>query len=132
MRYLLDTNVISDMMKDPRGSVAQNIARVGADAVFTSVVVAAEVRYGIVKRGSKRLADQYEAIAGSLAVADLDEAIVEHYATIRAQMDKAGRAIGQNDLLIAAQAKSLDATVVTKDVAFSRIEGLKVESWSSP
>ncbi len=62
VRYLLDTNIISDMVKHPQGTVAKKIAQIGEDAVFTSIVVACELRYGIAKKGSSKLAAQVEVI----------------------------------------------------------------------
>ena len=50
-RYLLDTNIISDLIKNPKGRVAKRIARVGESNVCTSIIVAAELRYGCAKSG---------------------------------------------------------------------------------
>lgn len=51
MRYLLDTNIISDLVRNPQGKVAQHIRRVGEAHVCTSIIVAAELRYGATKKG---------------------------------------------------------------------------------
>ena len=57
-RYLLDTNILSDLVRRPQGAVAGRLARVGEGAVCTSIVVAAELRFGALKSGSKRLQRQ--------------------------------------------------------------------------
>ena len=58
MRYLLDTNIVSDLVRNPQGRVAQRIRKVGEARVCTSIIVAAELRYGAAKKGSPRLSDQ--------------------------------------------------------------------------
>jgi tRNA(fMet)-specific endonuclease VapC len=131
-RYMLDTNIISDLVKQPQGVVAQAIAEMGEDAVFTSIIVAGELRYGIAKKGSEKLAAQVEAILAALEIAPLDEPVDEFYAQIRNQLAQAGTPIGPNDLLIAAHALALDAILVTANEAeFSRVTGLRVENWLS-
>lgn len=58
LRYLLDTNIISDLVRRPRGQVADRLAEVGEDSICTSVIVAAELRYGAEKSESKQLAER--------------------------------------------------------------------------
>ena len=60
MRYLLDTNIVSDLVRRPQGRIAQHIREVGEAQVCTSVIVAAELRYGAAKKGSQRLTGQLE------------------------------------------------------------------------
>jgi tRNA(fMet)-specific endonuclease VapC len=129
-RYMLDTNIISDLIKNPQGSVAKRIAKVGEDAVCTSIIVAAELRYGCAKKGSKKLLKAVDAILEELPVLPFDAPADVGYGTIRAQLEAVGRPIGGNDLLIAAHAHAIDATVVTANTdEFKRIRGLKVENW---
>lgn len=128
--YLLDTNILSDLVRRPQGAVAKRIAEVGEDAVCTSIIVAAELRYGAAKKGSERLTRQLGAILSRLAVLGLDAPMDEAYAAIRTHLERAGTPIGGNDLLIAAQARSLGLTVVTANVGeFSRVPDLAVETW---
>lgn len=68
MRYLLDTNIVSDLIRHPQGRIAEHIAKVGEGQVCTSIIVAAELRYGAAKKGSPRLAAQLEAVLGSLEI----------------------------------------------------------------
>jgi len=61
MRYLLDTNVVSDLVRHPQGRISEHICEIGEAQICTSIIVAAELRYGATKRGSPRLATQLEA-----------------------------------------------------------------------
>jgi len=71
-RFLLDTTIVSDLVRNPQGRAAAKIAEVGEEAVATSIVVAAELRYGAAKKGSKKLMDQLEAVLGVLNVLPLE------------------------------------------------------------
>ena len=71
-RYLLDTNVVSDLVRHPQGLIAKRIARVGEDKVCTSIVVACELRFGAAKKGSERLTEQLEAVLDVLPVLALE------------------------------------------------------------
>jgi tRNA(fMet)-specific endonuclease VapC len=129
-RYLLDTNIVSDLVRHPQGRAAMKVADVGEDAVATSIVVAAELRYGAAKKGSARLAGQLEAILAAIEVFPLEPPVDVAYGDIRAALEAAGTPIGGNDLLIAAQAVSLDMVVVTdNEREFGRATGLKVDNW---
>ena len=68
MRYLLDTNMVSDLVRHPQGQVTQAIRAVGEPQVCTSIIVAAELRYGATKRGSPRLTGQLDAILAALEI----------------------------------------------------------------
>jgi len=128
--YLLDTNMLSDLVRHPQGFVAIRIAEVGEDNVLTSIIVACELRYGITKRGSKRLTRQVEAVLGAITVLPLEKGADRHYAAIRTALERKGTPIGANDMLIAAQARAIHAVCVTANVAeFKRVRGLKVENW---
>jgi tRNA(fMet)-specific endonuclease VapC len=130
MRYLLDTNVVSDLIRNPQGRVAEHIRRVGEAQVCTSIIVAAELRYGAAKRGSPRLAAQLEAVLGCLDVLALETPADAAYGLIRTRLEQAGRPIGSDDLLIAAQAIALGYTIVTDNEGeFARVDGLLRENW---
>jgi len=130
MRYLLDTNVVSDLIRNPQGRVAEHIRRVGEAQVCTSIVVAAELRYGAAKKGSPRLTAQLEAVLGCLDVLALEAPADAACGLIRVRLEQAGRPIGSNDLLIAAQAIALGYTIVTDNEGeFARIDGLLRENW---
>ena len=130
MRYLLDTNVVSDLVRRPQGRVAERIRDVGETQVCTSIIVAAELRYGAAKKASPRLTAQLEAVLGGIDVLPFEAPADVAYGLIRSRLERAGRPIGGNDLLIAAQALALGCTVVTdNDSEFARIDGLSRENW---
>lgn len=129
-RYLLDTNTVSDLVRRPQGPVAARIAKVGEAAVCTSIIVAAELRYGAARKGSARLTQQLEAILRVLPVLPFEAPADIVYGELRARLESSGRPIGGNDLLIAAHAVALDLVVVTDNQnEFRRIDGLEVENW---
>ncbi len=129
-KFLLDTNIVSDLIRNPQGRVADQIKRVGEDAVCVNPVVAGEIRFGVLKRRSDKLARQAERILRAIRTVEIKSPTEVHYAAIRWALEKAGTPIGPNDLWIAAHAKALDMTVVTANEAeFSRVEGLRVENW---
>lgn len=130
-RFLLDTNILSQLIRDPGGPVARRIAVSGEGNVFTSVVVACELRFGARKRGSPTLIDRVDHLLQSLEVAPLDSGVDRRYAEIRHSLESQGMPIGANDLLIAAHAVDENAVLVTDNVIeFRRVPGLQVENWA--
>ena len=128
--YLLDTNILSNLLRHPAGSVAQQIAEKGENTVCTSIVVACELRFGAEKKQSAALRARVEELLTVLDVLALDVDTDFHYAQIRATLETVGTPIGPNDLLIAAHARSLDLILVSANVGeFSRVPGLAVENW---
>lgn len=128
--YLLDTNIISDVIRSPDGPAARRIERVGPKEIFTSIVVAAELRYGCAKKGSSKLLTRVESILETIPVLPLDIPADAEYGGIRAELEAAGQPIGMNNLLIAAHAYALRLTLVTDNTRdFSRIRGLNIENW---
>ncbi len=130
VRYLLDTNILSDLLRNPGGNTARRLAVVGESAVGTSIIVASELRYGAAKKGSPQLTERIGLLLASLEIFPLDKDADQRYAEIRSHLDRAGTPIGPNDLLIAAHALALDLTLVTDNVAeFGRVPGLAIENW---
>lgn len=130
MRYLLDTNIVSDLIRNPQGKVAQHIRRVGEGLVCTSIIVAAELRYGATKKNSPKLSAQLEAVLGALEILPFETPADAAYGALRTRLEHAGTPIGANDLLIAAQALAVGHTVVTdNDKEFARIKDLRCENW---
>ncbi len=130
MRYLPDTNIMSDLIRNPQGRVTGRIRELGEAQVATSIIVSAELRYGAAKKGSARLTEQVEAVLTAIEVLDFEEPADRVYGTLRAHQEKKGQVAGGNDLLIAAQAISLGLTLVTANKReFSRIENLRCEDW---
>lgn len=132
IRYMLDTNIISELIRQPQGKAAKRIARVGEQAICTSIIVAAELRYGCAKSGSLRLIKAVEDLLGEIEVLPFDVPADTEYGVVRSELEAAGKLIGGNDLLIAAHAKSINAIVVTGNTGeFERVRGLAVENWLS-
>lgn len=132
-RYLLDTNILSDLVRHPRGSAAGHVERVGVRNIYTSIIVVCEARFGVLKSGSERLAHQLELILSKLEALPLESPVERHYAEIRRHLERAGTPIGPNDLIIAAHARALGYTLVTNNVSeFERVPGLEAENWLIP
>ena len=102
--YLLDTNILSDLIRQPAGRVRDRIAECGEDSICTSIVVASELRFGAAKKGSARLTAQMEAVLGAISVVPLEEPADRHYAS--------GRTL-----------------VTANEREFRRVPGLAVENW---
>jgi tRNA(fMet)-specific endonuclease VapC len=130
MRYLLDTNIISDVMRSPKGKCAARIAEVGEGNIVTSIIVACELRFGAAKQRSLELSRRLQAVLSAIDVANFEPPADIAYAQQRVRLEAAGTPIGGNHLLIAAHALALDATLVSGNAReFTRIKGLRVENW---
>ncbi len=117
-------------MSKLQGKIADLISAAGETEVCTSIIVAAELRFGAAKKNSPRLTAQLDAVLAAMDVMALEAPADAVYGLIRADLERIGRPIGGNDLLIAAQALALDLTLVTdNEREFSRIETLRVENW---
>jgi tRNA(fMet)-specific endonuclease VapC len=127
---MLDTNIISDLIRNPQGKAAKRIAKAGESSICTSIIVAAELRYGCAKSGSTRLRKAVEDLLGEIDVLPFDVPADAEYGGIRADLEATGKPIGGNDLLIAAHACATGATIVTANTdEFKRVRGLSVENW---
>lgn len=131
--YLLDTNIISHMMREPAGLAARQLDQATAQdrtaGIVTSSIVLCELRFGLQRKPNIRLSHALERILENIEVFPLDENAAIHYAAIRTFLEQGGTPLAANDLLIAAHALSLNATLVSADAAFSRVPGLRLENW---
>ena len=101
-----------------------------ADQVCTSIIVAAELRYGVEKKGHAALTERVEQLLAVLPILALDQDADRYYGRLRADLERHGQLIGANDMLIAAQALSLDAVLITDNVReFQRVARLRIENW---
>lgn len=129
-RYMLDTNIVSDLIRNPHGAAAAMVERAGDDQISISAIVASELRFGILKRNSERLTYLVESILDRIAILPYEDKEAAHFAEIRHDLERVGQPIGTTDLFIAAHARSLDVTLVTGNIReFGRVRGLKVENW---
>lgn len=130
MLYMLDTNILSDLVRNRFGKAFQRIKSAGEDNVCTSIIVAAEMRYGITKKGVARLTQTVEELLREITILPFEAPADEHYGNIKAELMSAGNRIGEHDFLIAAHARSEGATLVTNNAGeFVRVRGLAVENW---
>ena len=131
--FLLDTNIISALMKDRSGVDTARVREWGLrtpdSTLVTSVVVQYELLFGLARYGSQRLQAAYDIHMQSLLVLPLDDRVGPHYAKLRAHLEQTGTPIGANDTLIAAHALAIGATLVTANAEFTRVPGLRVENW---
>ena len=129
-RYLLDTDHVSQLVKDADSSAALRLLRVGTDRVCTSIIVAAELRFGAAKRQSARLKADLDAILRTLRVQPFEAPADAVYGELRSDLETRGRPIGGNDMLIAAHALALDCVLVTGNAReFKAVRGLRTENW---
>jgi len=128
--YLLDTNILSHLIRNPTGTVFDYLESILPATACTSIIVSAEIRFGLCKGASEKLHIQAEKVLGVLDILPLEKPVDEHYGQIRAHLNQAGKPIGGNDLLIAAHALSLDLTLVSANLReFTRVPSLRVENW---
>lgn len=129
--YLLDTDTCAFILRRSSPTLLERMLSVPLERQAISVVTLAALLYGVqvsAKKKANRTA--VDALVRHLQVIDWSRAAAEHYAEIRADLKRRGQLIGSNDLLIAAQARSLEAIVVTNNVKeFRRVKGLSVENW---
>ena len=128
--YVLDTNIVSALVRDPHGPVMTHIARAGEDRVATSIIVACELRYGVARKGGAHVLEQLEAVLAPMTILPFEGAADVQYGRLRAALEARGRVIGANDMLIAAHALAVDAILVSDNVReFKRVSGLTVRNW---
>lgn len=132
-RYLLDTNALSELIKNPQGSVATKARSLSPEQLCTSMIVASELRYGVVKKASPILFGKVENLLERIEVLPFGGGADRHYGRLRAELEDRGQVIGGNDMLIAAHALSVGCILVTANVReLSRIHGLTIENWEHP
>jgi tRNA(fMet)-specific endonuclease VapC len=131
VRYLLDTNTASYIIKGNFPRVRERLLRIPMAEVGISVVTEAELRSGVARRPEattlKRVVEEFLLRVESLA---WDSEAAEEYARIRALLEKDGSPMGHLDLMVAAQAVAAGVALVTRDHVFRRVKGLRVEDWS--
>jgi len=128
--YALDTNTLIYYFKG-KGQVAQNLGSVSPQEVLISTIVLFELQVGIAKSTSpQKRSQQLQQLLSRVNVVFFDQDAALSAATIRAQLERQGTPIGPIDILIAGVALSLQATLVTHNVAeFSRVSGLAITDW---
>jgi tRNA(fMet)-specific endonuclease VapC len=129
-RTMLDTNIVSDLIRHPQGRAARRLHQHGETGICISIITAAELRCGAAKRGSTQLLDRVEAVLSVIDILPFDVPADVEYGAIRTELEAAGQPIGPTDLFVAAHARAVGVTLVTHNVAeFRRVRGLMVENW---
>lgn len=131
VRYLLDTNTASYIIKGSLPRVRERLLRVPMADVGISSVTEAELRFGVARRPeAARLNVAVEEFLLRVEVLPWDSEAAQQYARIRAALEGEGTPMGNLDMMIAAQALAAGVVLVTSDRVFRRVRGLKIEDWS--
>lgn len=129
-RFMLDTNIVSDMVRNPEGRSFARWSETGYADLCVSAIVVSELRFGVEKKQAPKLARGVDNFLRRVEILPYEPPADVHYAIIRASLERQGLPIGPVDLFIAAHARSLDLTLVTDNIReFSRVEGLRLENW---
>ena len=131
MRYMLDTNICSYILKNHPATVKQKFEEVGAGNICISTIVLAELYYGAARHlKGVVIRREIDDFVSRLVVMPWDEIAADHYGAIRSSLEKTGTPVGAMDMLIAAHARSCNATLVTNNQReFDRIKGLMSLNW---
>jgi len=131
IRYLLDTNTVSYIIKGNRPRVRERLLKVAMAEVGISVITEAELLFGLVRRPhATQLKIVVEEFLLRVEILPWDSEAAQQYASIRAMLEGSGQPMGNLDLMIAAQALASGSFLVTSDAVFRRVKGLKIEDWN--
>jgi len=131
VRYLLDTNTVSYIIKGNRPRVRERLLRVPMADVGISVITEAELLFGLVRRPeATKLKTVVAEFLLRVEVLPWDSEAARQYATVRAMLEGGGEQMGNLDLMIAAQGLASGLVLVSSDAVFRRVKGLKIEDWS--
>lgn len=131
VRYLLDTNTVSYIIKGNRPRVRERLLKVAMAEVGISVITEAELLFGVARRAeATQLKVVVEEFLLRVEVLPWNSDAAQQYANIRAALESIGEPMGNLDLMIAAHALALGIVLVTNDAVFRRVKGLKIEDWN--
>ena len=132
MLYMLDTNICSYIIRNRPQSIKEKLQEVEENhTVALSSIVVSELLYGATKKDSPKLIKIVSAFIDNFIIYDYSKVSAQSYGNIRTDLEKKGKIIGANDLLIASHALSFGAVLVTNNSReFERVEGLVLEDWS--
>jgi tRNA(fMet)-specific endonuclease VapC len=130
IRYMLDTNTISYFVRGNESVVRAIVARDYSELCI-STIVEAELLYGIERNPAAtriaKIVREFLARVESLPWTSQESGC---FAVTRTRMELSGKSLELQDMLIAAHALSLGATLVTPNAAFRHVPGLALEDWS--
>jgi len=131
LRWLLDTNTCSYIIKGNPPQVRERLLKVPMSDIGISVVTEAELRFGAARLPqAKALGAAVEEFLLRLEILSWNSPAAKQYARIRADLELRGEPMGNLDLMIAAQALAVEAVLVSGDRGFRRVKGLKLEDWA--
>jgi tRNA(fMet)-specific endonuclease VapC len=131
IRYLLDTNTVSFHIRRSSALLQRRLRAIPAASVALSVITEMEIRYGVARNPTLRIAPLIEAFLQGISILPLTSETARHYARVGSELEALGTPIGPLDLLIASHALSLGATLITTDLGeFRRVTGLRCEDWT--
>jgi tRNA(fMet)-specific endonuclease VapC len=130
-RYLLDTNTVAFHIRQSSPALQRRLRRIPFARLALSVVTEMEIRYGLARNPSLRIAPLVETFLAGITILPLTSEVAREYARVRAALEKAGTPIGPLDLMIGSHALALGAMLVSNNVdEFRRISGLSCEDWT--
>ena len=130
MTYLLDTNICIYIINRRPPQVFAHFEGLRYGEIGLSSITAAELAFGVAKSGSHRNREALEKFLAPLEVLPFDVSAMQAYGPLRAELQRRGPPIGALDMLIAAHALALGATLVTNNLdEFQRVPGLACENW---
>jgi tRNA(fMet)-specific endonuclease VapC len=131
VRYLLDTNTASYVIKGNIPRVRRRLLEVPMAQLAISVVTEAELRFGAARKPEAvRLKTAVEEFLLRVEALPWDSKAARHHADLRAALERDGTPMGNLDMMIAAHALALEAILVTHDQVFRRLGKLKLEDWT--
>lgn len=132
--YLLDTDISSYILRERPIEVLERFQKLDATQLGISVITEAELLYGVARSKSKKVNKSVvESFTSRLVIFEWDSLAAEAYGTLRAKLEAKGTPIGNMDMMIAAHAISLGATLVSNNEKhFKKVPKLKLENWVSP
>ena len=131
VRYLLDTNMASYVIKGNFPRVRERLVKVPMAEIGISVITEAELRFGVARKpGASRLETAIEEFLLRVEILPWNSPAAKSYAALRSTLERAGEPMGNLDMMIAAQALAATAVLVTHDHVFRRVKLLKVEDWT--
>jgi tRNA(fMet)-specific endonuclease VapC len=131
VRYLLDTNTVSYIIKGNRPRIRERLLRLAMAEVGIGVITEAELLFGLARRpDATKLKIVVEEFLLRVEVLPWDSEAAQQYAMIRAMLESSGELMGNLDLMIAAQALAAGFVLVSSDTVFRKVKGLKIEDWS--
>ncbi len=131
MRYMLDTNIVSYLIRERLPDAEDLLAGIDRGETGLSVCVKAELTFGaLLEPEATKRNKRLEQFLRSIKILPWDEAACDHYADIAAKLEAIGEKIGHFDEMIAAHARSQGCVMITNNIRhFARIPGLSITNW---